>query len=91
MKYFKATYTNGYCGCDIEEYYEAETDIEAEQMAWDDVERYPFYEPDGRFIDPDDYDTEDDYLEAIEDYQTNNVCIEIEEVTKKEYEENVEE
>lgn len=88
MKYFKVTYSNGYCGCDEDMYIKAETETEAEDIAWDDIEIYSFYEPDSRFVDePEDYDDEDDYWQAVEFYQ-ENITIEIKEITRKEFEEN---
>lgn len=88
MRYFKATYSNGYCGCDEDMYIKAENEHEAEEIAWDNIEIYCFYEPDSRFIDePEDYDDEDDYWQAVEFYQ-ENITIEIKEITREKFEEN---
>ena len=87
MKYFKITCSNGYCGCD-EEWYEAADDsaTESDFECDDYLQSYGFYEPDARFVDPDDYDTEEEYLEAYDDYQAN-ICISVEEITEEEYKE----
>lgn len=88
MKYFKITCSNGYCGCDEEWYTYAEDtatiyDFECEDY----LQNYAFYDPDARFIDPDDYETEEEYEEAYADYQAN-ISIDVEEITREEYEEN---
>lgn len=88
MKYFKVTYSNGFCGCDEECYIEAETEEEAIKIADDNIQTYSFYEPDSRFIDEDDYEDENDYYQAIDDYQ-NDIYCDVEEITRKEFEENV--
>ena len=56
MKYFKITCSNGYCGCD-EEWYEVADDsaTESDFECDDYLQSYGFYEPDARFVDPDDY------------------------------------
>lgn len=91
MKYFKATYSNGYCGCDESIYIKAETEIEAIEVTEEDIENYSFYEPDSRFVnEPEDYDDEDEYWEAVEEYH-DNVSIAVNEITREEYEENVKE
>ena len=84
MKYWKITYSNGYCGCDEEEYIEAETIEEAEEKAEDGLTMYSFFEPDGRFVDESDFDTMDEYYVAVEEYQMD-IFYEVEEVTKEEY------
>lgn len=91
MKYFKATYSNGFCGCDEDMYIKAETEIEAEEEAWDNIEIYSFYEPDSRFVDePEDFDDDEDYWQEVEFYQ-ENITVMVTEITKEEYEENVKE
>lgn len=90
MKYFKVTYNNGYCGCEEEHYIEAENEAEVNALALDNIECYSFYEPDSRFIDADDYEDEDEYCQAVEDYQ-EDIYFDIEEITRKEFEENDEE
>lgn len=48
---------------------------------------YSFYEPDSSFIgDEEDYDSEEEYWEAVEEYQKNCGYF-IEEISKEEYEE----
>ena len=69
MAYFEVNYSNGYCGCEETHYIEAENESEAIDIAYDEIELYGFYDPDSRFIDRDDYESEDEYWEAIEDYQ----------------------
>lgn len=88
MKYFKVTYQNGYCGCGEEHYIDAETEKEADEVAIDGIQNYSFYDPDSRFIDEYDYNNEDDYYQAVENYQ-NNIYYDIEEITREEFEENV--
>ena len=87
MKYFKITCSNGYCGCD-EEWYEVADDsaTESDFECDDYLQSYGFYDPDARFVDPDDYDTEEEYLEVYDDYQAN-ICISVEEITEEEYKE----
>lgn len=86
MKYFRVTYNNGYCGCEEEYYINAETEKEVIEIASDNIETYSFYEPDSRFVDEYDYDNEDDYLQAVENYQ-EDISFDIEEITRKEFEE----
>lgn len=87
--YFKMTFTNGYCGCDEVEYVELENLKEADDYFNEAIYNYGFFEPDARFVDPEDYETEDDYQVAIEDYQDDIFGNSwYEEVTKEEYEEN---
>ena len=89
MKYFKITCSNGYCGCDEEWYEVAEDTATADDFKCDDyLQNYAFYDPDARFIDLADFETEEEYEEACADYQ-ENISIDIEEITKEEYEENV--
>lgn len=87
MKYWKITYSNGYCGCDEEEYIEAETIEEAEDEAEDGLTLYSFFDPDDRFVDENEFDTIDEYYEAFENYQAD-ISYEVEEITKKEYDES---
>jgi len=86
MKYWKITYSNGYCGCDEEEYTEAETIEDAEDYAKDYLEWYSFFDPDDRFVDRNDFDTMDEYYDAVEEYQAE-IYYEVEEITKEEYNE----
>ena len=86
--YIKIVYSNGYCGCDEEEYLEVANEKEALIALEDGVCNYGFFEPDSRFVD--DYEiSEEEYETAYEEYQ--NGCYENsywEEITKEEYEEN---
>lgn len=87
--YCKIIFQNGYCGCDETIYEEFNTEKEAEEYAQEYLTggMYSFYEPDYRFIgDEDDYEYEEEYLEAYDEYQANCTFI-IEEITKEEYEE----
>jgi len=86
MKYFKITCSNGYCGCDEEWYEVAEDTATAEDYDLEDyLQGYCFLEPDKRFVDPDDYETEEEYEEAYEEYQ-EYISVDIEEITREEYE-----
>jgi hypothetical protein len=86
MKYFRVTYSNGYCGCEEEHYIEAENEKEVIEIASDNIECYSFYDPDSRFVDEYDYENEDDYCQAVEDYQ-EDINFDIEEITREEFEE----
>ena len=89
--YFKITFSNDYCGCDERIYEEFDTENEAEVWAYEYLTSgmYSFYEPDYRFIgDEDDYESEEEYLEAYDNYQ-ENCTYNIEEITKEEYEDNI--
>lgn len=90
MRYIKFTYDNGYCGCD-EEVYEAfedgTDDLEIEEYGYEGIQMYSFYEPDDRFVSEDDYDSEDEYMDAYDEYQ-ENIEVSWEEVSKEEFEEN---
>ena len=73
MKYIKFTCTNGYCGCD-EEFYEAFNDDVTEDDLMEFGEEllrnsYSFYEPDDRFVNKDDYDTEEEFFDACDEYR----------------------
>lgn len=90
MKYIKFTYSNGYCGCDEEVYAafdDGVDDSEIEEYGCDGLQMYGFYEPDSRFVDEDDYDSEDDYMDAYDEYQ-ENIEVSWEEISKEEFEEN---
>lgn len=85
MKYFKITCSNGYCGCDEEWYEEAEDTATAEDYNLEDyLLLYDFLVPDERFVDPDDYETEEEYEEAYAEYQ-EYISVDIEEITRGEY------
>lgn len=88
MEYFKITCSNDYCGCDEDFYIEAESEGYAEnignEIMWNE---YSYIEPDERYIGyRDDYETDEDYEDAIEEYQ-ENCSFWITEITKEEYEE----
>lgn len=88
MEYFKITCSNGYCGCDEDFYIEAESEGLAEdignEIMWNE---YSYIEPDNRFIGwEEDYETDEDYEDAIEEYQ-ENCSFWITDITKEEYEE----
>lgn len=91
MKYFKITCSNGYCGCEEEWYEEMCDDVflsDFDAMILEDyVQLYAFFEPDSRFVDRDNYETEEEYEEAYAEYQ-ENISVDVEEITKEEYEEN---
>ena len=84
MRYWKVTCSNGYLNCEEEFYIEAETENEAESVG-DEIlygGEYSFWEPDGRFIDEDSENWEDE----VEEYQ-ENCSFWVEEITKEEYDE----
>jgi len=86
MKYFKITCSNGYCGYDEEWYEEVEDTVTANDFNCEGyISNYSFYEPGASIIDPDDYETEEEYEWACEDYQAE-ISIDIEEITREEYE-----
>ena len=84
-KYYKIIYSNGFCGCDEEEYTKCDEE-NIEQYVLDGLYNYySFSEPDGRFLNEEDYE---DYDDMYEDYVQNYLGVNWEEVTKEEYEEN---
>lgn len=89
MGYYKVTFTNNYCGCDEIVYIKAQDAGEALDNWAEDylLGCYSFYEPDSRFVDPDDYEHNDDYENAIEEYQAE-CSYYIEECTEEEYMDN---
>jgi len=89
--YVKITFTNGYCGCDEEIYRKFPdnwTISDIEDYGVDYLHNcYGFYEPDSRFVDEYDYETEEEYEEAYEDYQAT--CdFRCEDCTEEEYFDN---
>lgn len=88
MEYFKITCSNGYCGCDEDFYIKAESEGLAEDIGSEIIwNEYSFIEPDNRFIGwEEDYETNEDYENAIEEYQ-ENCTFWITDITKEEYEE----
>lgn len=87
MKFFRVTYGNGYCGCDDDIYIAAETLAEAEDYAIENmVEGYIFYEDWSQCLDePEDYESEEEYLEAIEEYQAECYVEKVVEISEEEY------
>jgi hypothetical protein len=87
MKYFRATYVNGYCGCDDYIYIAAETLADAEDYASENIaEEYVFYDDWSQCLDePEDYESEDEYLEAVEEYQAECCVREVVEISEEEY------
>lgn len=88
--YFKIIFSNGYCGCDEEIYIETETLQAADEYAQDYlVNGYGWYDAVSQFLGGiDDYESEDDYWEEVEDYQAN-CTYDIFEITEEEYEDNI--
>ena len=72
-KYVKVTFSNGYCGCDEEKYYEYKntmSDRDIDQDLYEEMtQTYSFYEPDSRFLE--EYDDEKEYQEKVEAYQAD--------------------
>lgn len=96
MNYYLGIYKNGYCGCDEESLWSGPEDYDEMMKIFEDSvdSYYGFYYPDERFIDiyRDDYDTEEEYEEALEEeeetYCENVLCYStFEEITKEQYEE----
>ena len=84
-KYYKIMYSNGFCGCNEEEYIKCdEKDIE-EYAIEGLYNGYSFSEPDERFSSAEDYESYDD---MYEDYVQNYLSVYWEEVTEEEYKEN---
>ena len=88
--YIKMTFSNGCCGCDEEIYRKFNDDWSNSDL--DDYAEeylrnwYSFYDDD-RFVDSDDYDTEEEYNEAYAEYQ-DNCYFNYEECTEEEYIDN---
>jgi hypothetical protein len=87
MKYFRATYGNGYCGCDDDIYITAETLAEAEAYADENIaEEYIFYDDWSQCLyEPEDYDSEEEYWEAVDEYQAECCVKEVVEISEEEY------
>lgn len=88
IMYFKITFGNGYYGCDETIYEEFDSEEEAIEYGEDYLYNcYGFYEPDSMFIgDKDCYASEEEYLEAYDNYQAE--CgFSVTDITKEEYEE----
>lgn len=82
--YFRIEYTNGYCGCDVNDYIEAENIFEAEKYAANCLENYI---SDYAYFCIDESIYEEEYEEAYEEYR-DGCTYDIFEITKEEYEEN---
>ena len=65
-KYVKVTFSNGYCGCDEEKYYEYKdtmSDRDIDQDLYEEMtQTYSFYEPDSRFVE----ECDDEEVEAYQ-------------------------
>lgn len=91
MKYIKFTCSNNYAGCD-ENFYETFDDNVTEDdliEAGEDILRneYGFYDPDERFVSEYDFDTEDEFSDAYDEYRAE--CdVSWEEISKEEFDEN---
>lgn len=89
--YIKMTFSNGWCTC-TEEIYRKFPDNWTNSDLEDYAEEYlcnyyGFYEPDARFVDERDYDTEEEYNEAYAEYQ-DNCYYDYEDCTEEEYIDN---
>ena len=86
--YFEIIFSNGYCGCDEYEYIEADSEKAAEEYAAEYlIDGYSFYDdPSQCLADMEDYDSEEEYWEAVEEYQADCGYV-IREISKEEYEE----
>ena len=80
--YIKITCSNGYCGCDETDFFEVTDTTEINKLCTECLDNYSFLEPDVRFIDMDN----DEEWEEYED----GLCVEWEEISKEEYEEEAE-
>ena len=89
--FIKMTFSNGYGGCDEEIYIKCNDDwsnSDLEDYAGEYLRgQYGFYEPDARFVDERDYDTEEEYNEAYAEYQ-DNCYYNYEDCTEEEYIDN---
>ena len=84
--FIKVVYSNGYAGCDEENYAEVKDADEARVYFKENADLYSFFEPDERFVDMDDDDDEvyDFYRQDIWDHSY------WEEISEEEYRENTE-
>lgn len=82
--FIKIVYSNGYAGCDEEEYAEVKDKDEASVYFEESANLYSFLEPDERFIDMDDDEEYDFYKQDIWDHSF------WEEISEEEYRENTE-
>lgn len=91
--YFKIVYSNGFCGCDEEEYIIVDCEEDAWQYLMDNIENYVFWDDD-RFLDETFFEendgSEDAWDNAWEAYHEDIMNYSgIEEITEEEYNENV--
>ena len=85
MRYYKATMDNGYCGCKEVELFTEPNSVNVDnQYALDLLQNYSFYEPDSRFVDENDYESDEEYMEAYDEYQAY-CTVDIEELSREEY------
>lgn len=85
MRYWKITMSNNYCGCDEVELLKTEDEDDLTYSGDEFLQGYSFYEPDSRFIgNEEDYDTEEEYLEAYDSY-IEELSVDIEELTYEDY------
>ena len=70
-KYVKVTFSNDYCGCDEEEYYEYEdtmSDRDIDKDLYEEmIQNYSYYEPSSSLVE--ECDDEEEYQEEVEAYQ----------------------
>lgn len=87
--YYKITFSNGYCGCD-ENVYVKTSEAEDALESWAEDYLVNMYCPSYEYlIDPADYDTTDEYYDALDDYEAN-CYVSIVECTEEEYMDNEE-
>ena len=79
--YIKITCSNGYCGCDEDDFFEVTNETEIDDLCRECLDNYSFAEPDCRFVDEDDDEGYDEYIE--------NLSVGWEEISKEEYEEEM--
>lgn len=85
MRYWKITMNNGYCGCKEVELIKTEDEDDLTYSENEFLQGYSFYEPDSRFIgEEDEYETEEEYQEAYDDYM-EGLSVDIEELTYEKY------
>lgn len=79
--YIKITCSNGYCGCDENEFFEVTDTKEINRLCNECLDNYSFLEPDCRFIDMDNEEEWDEYEDGLE--------VTWEEISKEKYEEEI--
>ena len=76
MRYYKATINNGYCGCEEVELFPEPDNVNVDsQYALDLLQNYSFYEADSRFIDEDNYKSEEEYRKPMTNIKQNVLLI----------------